>query len=253
MSAPYNTKDFALELEVIKDDHGDMDFVFIKGIASSFGNTDRTGDIIEPGAFKKTIKLMKEGKRQIVILNQHRMDQPIGVVDSLKEVGDKMHFEGRLARDHSIVKDMLSLLKMGALHSVSIGFNIVDSEMDNDGVRTIKEVDLWELSIVTIPANEKAVITSVKKDEEATMEKDEKIIDAIKAESVGTKKEYEQMLKDTGVFTKKACITLASRFKEDLKRSDSAEGEKKRSDSVDDIKLLMEAINQTKKSLNKED
>lgn len=253
MSAPYQTKDFALELEVIKDDHSDMDFVFIKGIASSFGNTDRAGDIIEPGAFKKTIKLMKEGKRQVVFLNQHRMDQPIGVVDSLKEVGDEVHFEGRLAREHSIVKDMLALLKMKALHSVSIGFNIVDSEMDNDGIRTIKEVDLWELSIVTIPANEKAKITSVKKDEENPVEKDEKIIDAIKAESIGTKKEYEQMLKDTGVFTKKAYITLASRFKEDSNQSDSGSEEKKRSDSVDDIKLLMEAINKTKKSFKKED
>jgi hypothetical protein len=249
MSAPYSTKDLSVKFE-IKEDHGDLDFVFIKGIASTFGNTDRTGDIIEPGAFKKTIKLMKAGERQIVFLNQHRMDQPIGVVDSLKEVGNDVMFEGRLAREHSIVKDMLALLKMKALHSVSIGFNIIDSEMDNDGLRTIKEVDLWELSIVTIPANEKAKITSVKKDENSIMEKDEKIVDAIKAESISTKKEYEQMLKDTGMFTKKAYITLASKFKEDSNQSDSGSEKKGRSDSVSEeevIKSMQDFIDSLKK------
>lgn len=249
MSAPYVTKDLSVKFE-IKADHEDDDFVFIKGIASSFGNTDRTGDIIEPGAFKKTIKLMKSGERKVAFLNQHRMDQPIGVVDTLKEVGLTMVFEGRLARENSIVKDMLPLLKMGALHSVSIGFNIVESEMDEDGIRTIKEVDLWELSIVTIPANEKAKITSVKNDEENPVDKDEKIIDAEKAESIGTKKEYEQMLKYTGMFTKKATMYLASKFTENSKRSDSAEGDKKRSDSVsneDVVKSMQDFIDSLKK------
>lgn len=246
MSAPYSTKDLSVKLE-IKEDHNDDDFVFIKGIASSFGNTDRTGDIIEPGAFKKTIKLMKAGERKVAFLNQHRMDQPIGVVDSLKEVGVTVEFEGRLARENSIVKDMLPLLKMGALHSVSIGFNIVDSEMDNDGLRTIKEVDLWELSIVTIPANEKAKITSVKKDEA-----EEKVIDIHKAEAITSKRDFERTLRDSGLFTRKAAEILTKRFNED----DQGEPEKpntKQGEPVDDIKLLLEVIEQTKKSFKKED
>lgn len=251
MSAPYVTKNLSAEFE-IKADHEDDDFVFIKGIASSFGNTDRTGDVIEPGAFKKTIKLMKSGERKVAFLNQHRMDQPIGVVDTLKEVGLTVVFEGRLAREHSIVKDMLPLLKMGALHSVSIGFNIIDSEMDNDGIRTIKEIDLWELSIVTIPANEKTKITSVKKDEENVVDKDEKIIDIHKAEAITSKRDFERVLRDSGLFTRKAAEILTKRFNEG-NQGEPENLNTKQGEPVTDIKLLLEAINQTKKSFKKED
>jgi HK97 family phage prohead protease len=248
MSTASVTKDLPFKLEIKKDD-SNLEFVFIKGIASSFGNTDRTGDVIEPGAFKKTIKKMNSGERQVAFLNQHRMDQPIGVVDSIKEVGDDVEFEGRLARENSIVKDMLPLLKMGALHSVSIGFNIVESDMDEDGLRTIKEIDLWELSIVTIPANGKAKITSVKKDGD-----EDKIIDIHKAEAITSKRDFERTLRDSGVFTRKAAEILTKRFKEDF-QGEPENLEAKQGEPVDDVKFqeLMEAIEKTKKSYKKED
>ena len=142
------------------------------------------------------------------------------------------------------------MLKGGKVLTLSIGFNIIDSENLDNGNRIIKEIDLREISMVTMAANEEAEITSVKKDEEKLVDKDEKIIDAEKAESVSTKKEYEQMLKDTGMFTKKATMYLASKFTENSKRSDSAEGEKKRSDSVSDediIKSMQDFIGSLKK------
>ena len=246
MSTVSNTKDLPFKLE-LKQDNTDVDFVFVKGLASTFGNTDRQGDVIEKGAFKKTIKLMNSGERQVAFLNQHRTDQPIGIVTSLKEIGDNVEFEGKLARENSIVKDMLPLLKMGALHSVSIGYNIIDSEMDNDGKRTIKEIDLFELSIVTIPANEKAKITSVKKDDE-----EEKIIDIHKAEAITSKRDFERTLRDSGLCTRKAAEILAKRFNEDVQGEPEASNTNQ-GEPVDDIKLLLEAINQTKKSFKKGD
>lgn len=251
MSAVTDTKVLSFNLE-LKDDHDDMDFVTLEGFASTFGNIDRTGDVIERGAFKNTIKLMKSGDRVVRLLNQHRQDKPIGIVDSLKETEEGLFMVARMPRENSIVKDLVPLLKMKALSDFSIGFNITEAENLDNGNRIIKDIDLFEVSIVTIPANEKAKITSVKKEDDAA-EKDDKIVDAIKAESITTKKEYEQMLVGTGLYTKKARIILASRFKEDVERSDSVSEKNGRSDSAENLKLLMEAIDKTKNSLKKED
>lgn len=246
MSTALINKNLSFKLE-LKENDDDLDFVTLEGLASTFGNIDRAGDIIEKGAFKKTIKLMKSGERVVRLLNQHRMDQPIGIVDSLKETDEGLLMIARMPRENSMVKDMVPLLKMKALNDFSIGFNITESENLDNGNRIIKEVDLWEVSVVTIPANEKAKITSVKKEENPmannNVEKDDKVVDAIKAESIVSKKEYEQMLKDTGLFTRKATVYLASRFTEDSRRSDSATDEKKQSDSVsneDVLKSLLE-------------
>ena len=250
MSASYVTKNLSFKLEVKSDHNDDIDFITVDGVASTFGNIDLTGDIIERGAFKSTIKLMKAGKREIAMLNQHRIAEPIGFVESLKEVDDKLIMRAKFVRENFHVKNVLPMLKGGKVLTLSIGFNIIDSENLDNGNRIIKEIDLREISMVTMAANEEAEITSVKKDEENPVDKDEKIIDAEKAESVSTKKEYEQMLKDTGMFTKKATMYLASKFTENSKRSDSAEGEKKRSDSVSDediIKSMQDFIGSLKK------
>ncbi len=141
-----------LEIKEIGDE-----YVHLEGLASTFGNIDRSGDIIAIGAFEQTLT-----KRMPKLLNQHDMRQPIGVIDMAAEVQEGLFIKCRLPKANSMVMDMLPLLKMGALGDFSIGFNVVDSETTPDGNRIIKEIDLWEVSIVTIPANPKAKITSVK-------------------------------------------------------------------------------------------
>ncbi len=233
-----------LEIKELQDDDA---FVHIEGLASTFGNLDRDNDIIAKGAFKNTLTV-----RMPKLLNQHRMDQPIGVIDQAFEAEEGLRIKARMPKDNSMVKDMLPLLKMGALGDFSIGFNVLESDTSPDGVRTIKEVDLWEISIVTIPANPEAKITGIKKlegEKEETKDMDDKIVDAIKAESISTKREFEQMLKDTGLFTKKAVITLASRFKEFTAQGDLDAEKKTQRDSVDEEKLLIEAMDKLKKSL----
>ncbi len=247
-------KDIQCDFEVKQVGEND-EFVFIEGLASTFGNLDRDNDIISKGAFKNTLT-----RRKPKFIYQHHMDKPIGVFDHLFEAEEGLVVKGRMPRANSLVKDIEPLLKMGALKSFSIGFNVIESEDTPDGVRIIKEIDLWEISLVTIPANPEAIITGVKelddgekgekknKDEKKDM--DEKIVDAIKAESVSTKREFEQMLKDTGLFTKKAVITLASRFKEFGVQGDLDASEKTQRDSVDEgEKLLIEAMDKLKKSL----
>ena len=229
-------KDAGLTLEI--KEIGD-EYVHLEGLASTFGNIDRVGDIISKGAFLQTL-----AKRKPKLLNQHDIRHPIGVIDMAAEVEEGLYIKARMPKANSMVMDMLPLLKMGALGDFSIGFNVIDSETTPDGNRVIKEIDLWEVSIVTIPANPKAKITSVKKLED----KDINIIDAEKAESILTKREFEVLLMNTGCFTRKACITLAARFNE----SQSDSGQSKQRDSVNEEKLLKEAMENLRKTLTKE-
>jgi len=219
----------------------DEDFVHIEGLASTFGNIDRDGDIIAKGAFTNTLT-----KRKPKLLNQHRMDQPIGVIDSAFETEEGLLIKARMPKDNSMVKDMLPLLKMGALGDFSIGFNTVDADTTPDGNRIIKEVDLWEVSIVTIPANPEAKITRVKKID------DENTISLEKAEQINTKRDFEQLLKDTGAFTNKAATVLASRFNEISEEGDLPNDESKQRDSANK-ELLLKAMENLKNSLIKKD
>lgn len=225
-----------LEIKEITDE-----FVHIEGFAATFGNIDREGDIIAKGAFTNTLT-----KRKPKLLNQHRMDQLVGVIDMIAEVEEGLFIKGRMPKANSMVMDMLPLLKMGALGDFSIGFNVVDSDTAHDGTRTLKELDLWEVSLVTIPANEKAKVTSVKKMD--IKDSDEKIIDAEAAESINTRTEFEQMLKKTGSFTRKSRVILASYLKKDFSQGNLVGKKNRQSDSVNEEKLLMEAMDRLRES-----
>ena len=217
-------------------------FIHIEGLASTFGTIDRVGDIIAKGAFSETLT-----KRMPKFLFQHDMDEVLGVIDQASEVEEGLFIKARMPKELPIAQKVLPLLQMGALSDFSIGFNVLDSDTTPDGNRTIKEIDLWEISIVTIPANPDAKITGVKK-----LDIDEKIVDAEMAESINTRKEFEQLLKNTGMFTRKAKVILASRFKEIISQGDLSEKKKGQSDSVNEEKLLMEAMDKLKKSLTKD-
>lgn len=224
----------------------DSEFYFLKGYASTFGNVDRVGDIVAKGAFTKSLS-----ERTPKMLCQHDTDDVIGAVDTIYETDSGLYFESRLPKENSIVKDLVPLIKMGAIDSISIGFSTNISEWNEEtGIRTLKEVELWEISVVTFPANEKAKILGVKKLQEAKnkIEVDEKIVDAIKAEGVSTKREFEQVLKDTGAFTKKAIVVLSSRFNESV-QGDPEDLKGDQRDSDVDQEVLNE-IEQLKKLYN---
>lgn len=226
-----------LEIKELSDE-----YVHLEGLASTFGSIDRVGDIIAKGAFTNTLT-----KRMPKLLNQHDMRQVVGVIDQAVEVNEGLFIKCRMPKANSTVMDLLPLLKMGALSDFSIGFNVIDSETTPDGNRILKEIDLWEVSIVTIPANPDAKIMRVKKLDVD----DSDMIDAEKAESILTKREFEQVLKDTGLFTKKAVVILASKFNEITAQGEPGAKKKGQRDSVDDGKSLLEAMEQLKKSLTK--
>jgi len=135
------------------------------GYGAIFGNLDSDRDVITAGAFTKTLK--KRAPAKVKLLWQHDPAQPIGVWDVMEEDKRGLKVQGQLLIGQGVPKadEAYALLKAGALDAMSIGFAIPPGGADWDsakGVRTITEVDLWEISLVTFPANQRARVTRVK-------------------------------------------------------------------------------------------
>lgn len=148
----------ALELKasVSVDDAG-----MITGMAWPFGTPDRMGDEILPGAFKSA-------KAPLPLLAFHRPDDPVGVWEEVKETGAGLQVKGRLLiEDLPRAREVRALVKSGAVTGLSIGFMTKSASARRGGGRTIKAVELVEISIVSVPAHPGARVTGAKSAAEA--------------------------------------------------------------------------------------
>ena len=133
------------------------------GYASVFGVKDAYSEIVAPGAFKKSLAQHRSEGTFPAMLYQHDPSRPIGVYSEMREDEKGLFVRGKLALDTPDGKTAHALLKMGALNGLSIGFMPVKSTYDEEKrERTLTEIDLWEVSLVTFPANGKARVESVK-------------------------------------------------------------------------------------------
>ncbi|HEY4193860.1 MAG TPA: HK97 family phage prohead protease [Mesorhizobium sp.] len=131
------------------------------GYASLFGKVDLGKDAVERGAFAKSLRV--RGAAGIRMLFQHDPGEPIGVWTEIKEDARGLFVRGRLAKDVRRAREVLSLMRGGALDGLSIGFRAVKARRDPaSGVRHILEADLWEISVVTFPMLPDARIQTVK-------------------------------------------------------------------------------------------
>ena len=190
---------FALEVKA-KDDGS------VEGYGSVFGHKDAYSDIVAPGAFKATLAAHKAAGTMPAMLWQHDADKPIGVWTEMVEDEKGLRIKGQLAMETVKGKEAHALLKMGALNGLSIGFMSKEWAYDRDTeVRTLTAIDLWEVSLVTFPANEKARVTNVKS-----------------ADEMATPKDAEKALRDAG-FSKSDATAFVSRvMRMGEVRSDSA-------------------------------
>ena len=151
------------EIKAVGDEDEEYEKGMFEGYASVFGNTDLGNDVVELGAFKKSLR--KRGAKGVKLLYQHKTDMPIGVFDSVKEDGEGLYVKGRLALGTQAGKEAYELIKMGALDGMSIGFKANPDKVTYDKrskKRLIGEVDLMEISLVTFPMNPLARVRSVK-------------------------------------------------------------------------------------------
>jgi HK97 family phage prohead protease len=148
-------KGFKFELKAVSDEGT------FEGLLSVYNVVDLGGDLVEPGAFTKTIS---ERGDEVPLLWQHDAKQPIGIL-KLEDSPDALKVSGRLVLEVEKAREAHALMKAGVVKGLSIGYDTVRSVMDK-GVRRLKELRLWEGSAVTFPMCEPATISAVKADEE---------------------------------------------------------------------------------------
>jgi hypothetical protein len=141
----------------LKAAHDAEEGVF-EGYASTFGNIDAVDDIVSRGAFSESLK-----RREPKVLWQHDMQKPVGKLMDAREDDKGLYVKVKMALKTTLGRDAYEYMKADIINSLSIGFMVKDAEFDSkQGVRVIKEAELFEFSLVTIPANEMATITAMK-------------------------------------------------------------------------------------------
>lgn len=168
-----------------------------EGYGSVFGVEDSYGDIVAPGAFKDSLAEHAEQGTLPALLWQHRSDQPIGVYEEMREDDRGLYVKGRLELETQGGKEAYALMKSGAINGLSIGFMAKKWEWDDDdGILTLLEIDLWEVSIVTFPANGQARVSGTKSIEEI--------------DGLATWKSFEANLRDAGGYSRSAAAAMVA-------------------------------------------
>lgn len=191
------TYDFALESKHVDGVTGEFE-----GYASTFGNVDQGGDIVEPGAFIESVVKAKKDGRAIPMLWQHDQREPIGIWKDIAEDNKGLYVKGHLLIDADpLARRAHALLKAKALGGMSIGFRVLPGGMEADekrpGVARLKKLDLREISLVTMPMNVEARVTSVKS--------------TIHGGAMPTVREFEEFLRDAGGFSKTLAAAIAGK------------------------------------------
>jgi HK97 family phage prohead protease len=132
----------------------------ISGYASVFGVTDGHGDVVVKGAFKNAIADFCTGKKP-KLLWQHDVRSPIGLIEEIFEDDYGLFVKGRLLLEIPRAKEVYFLLKNQAIDGFSIGYKIKNNYF-KDGKQYLTNIELPEISIVTFPACEEAVVNDVK-------------------------------------------------------------------------------------------
>lgn len=170
------------------------------GYASVFDVLDHYGDVIRPGAFTKTLEAWKEKGRLPPILWQHKSDTPIGVHTEMYEDKKGLFVRGSLLIDViDKAREAYWLLKKKVISGMSIGFDIFEGGATYDGkanVWNLTDLDLWENSLATFPANPGAQVEEVKS--------------ALALGRLPAPSEFEGLLREAG-FTRKQATYIAAK------------------------------------------
>ena len=176
------------------------------GYASLFGRVDLGRDIVERGAFSRS--LAERGAAGVRMLFQHDPNQPIGAWTEIREDGRGLFVRGRLTPGVAKSREVLELMRGGALDGLSIGFRTVRARNEPSGVRRILEADLWEISVVTFPMLPGARVESIK---------------GGGARSLPTTREFERWLtRDAGLTRSDAQAVIARGFASLKRERDAA-------------------------------
>jgi uncharacterized protein len=126
------------------------------GLGAVYGNVDLGNDVIDPGAFSRTLS---PGK-QWPILWQHDASSPIGSC-KITDTPQGLQVNGKLELEDPTARKAYTFMKVGVVRGLSIGYETLQSTYEGD-IRHLTELRLWEISCVTFPMNESAQVSGVK-------------------------------------------------------------------------------------------
>jgi HK97 family phage prohead protease len=152
------TRDFAFRIVPKSlDDSGTF-----TGLASTYGPpADLVGDVVEPGAFRQAIQNQGRG---FPLLWAHMQSEPLGLA-KISDSPAGLTVNGSLLMSDPAAQRAYDHLKMGSIKGLSIGYQAdpANTTYSDDGaVRTLKSIRLFEISLCAVPANQNAVVQSVK-------------------------------------------------------------------------------------------
>ena len=143
----------------------------VGGVSGFFSTYDKTpdsyGDIIEPGAFTETLKKREESGHPFPLCFNHDFSAVIGAVDKVEDTEKGPYIEAHFL-DTDLAKDVRKMLQSGAIYQFSFAYDVLGWREPNEeekkaGVTNVlTKVEVFEVSIVTVPANQNAVVTDVK-------------------------------------------------------------------------------------------
>lgn len=195
--------DFALDVKSIGDD-GE-----IEGLAVGYGNMDHGGDVVAPGAITASVA----GRKSLPMLLFHDHKRPVGVWTEFKEVGEGLLVKGRFD-DTQDGREARARAQSGSLGGLSMGFKALKHRFEGKA-RHLLEVALHEISLVTIPMNDRTRVLSVK--------------DILDAGGTLTERELEAHFREDLRFSKSNAVAMASACKPflrgdpEVKADDAAE------------------------------
>lgn len=217
------TKEFRLDVKNLAEDGT------FEGYGSIFGNVDCYRESVVKGAFSKSLKKHEQDNNPVLMLWQHSWEDPIGVWKELKEDDRGLYGVGEINLDVQKGREAYSLMKQRALTGLSIGYKEV-KYTDNAEVRLLEEIDLYEISPVTFPANEEARISTVKS------ERFQQFAQKMRNGLPPSIKEFEDVLRDAGI-SKSMATRIASVGYAKAIRSES-DSTKKAEEAVAFLKAL---------------
>ncbi len=237
MPKPLEKLDFDFEIKALTETKDD-DYFRFEGLASTFLNIDHGRDIVLPGAFTESLKEITP-----VILWQHSSYEPIGMPEECREVPEGLYLRGMLPKSDTFVSGrVIPQLKIKSITKMSIGYRAIEWKIDSaNDVRILEKVKLREVSLVTFPMNDKADITGFKsalsfvEGLDVSPEIKEKItrfiseqkricvedLSFLNVKGYETKRDLENVLRESGLFSNQAATKLASVFSRESLEGDA--------------------------------
>jgi HK97 family phage prohead protease len=199
---------------------GDEGEGVFEGYGSVFGVVDSYNDIVVKGAFEDSLKEYGMPK----LLLQHSTWMVGGKWLEAREDEKGLWLKGQLNLEVQSAREVYALMKQGAINGLSIGYRTVEETINREtGENIIKKVRLYEVSIVTFPANEAATVTGVKN-------------------APATVREFEKFLREAGYSKEEAKIIVSKGY-------NALETRREDGDAALALDALQGALDQLRKSL----